>query len=167
MPSNPPERSVWRKQKLLLPALSDTDDYNSTASSTSYSLFQPSTRNRSSSSGGSSSNRSSSKGRRSRTTSSSNSGARSSTAEGVGDEEQRGAAGLGSTSSIDSQGSASTSSSSSSSNVPAGMRECRYWHEITRSHWHNRLGNLLLLQPTGREVCGAPATVACASQIVL
>jgi hypothetical protein len=32
------------------------------------------------------------------------------------------------------------------------MREVRYWHEITRSHWHNRLGNLLLLQPTGREV---------------
>jgi hypothetical protein len=39
--------------------------------------------------------------------------------------------------------------------VPAGMRETRYWHEITRSHWHNRLGNLLLLQPSGREVsCG-------------
>jgi hypothetical protein len=32
------------------------------------------------------------------------------------------------------------------------MREVRYWHEITRSHWVNRLGNLVLLQPSGQQV---------------
>jgi hypothetical protein len=46
----------------------------------------------------------------------------------------------------------SASASRSSSNVPHGMREVRYWHEITRSHWVNRLGNLVLLQPSGQQV---------------
>jgi hypothetical protein len=55
----------------------------------------------------------------------------------------------GTSSSLDSS---SNSSSTGGSSVPPGMREVRYWHEITRSHWHNRLGNLVLLQPSGHQV---------------
>jgi hypothetical protein len=29
---------------------------------------------------------------------------------------------------------------------------CPVRHEITRAHWHNRLGNQVLLQPSGHEV---------------
>jgi hypothetical protein len=58
-----------------------------------------------------------------------------------------------------------SSSSSSSSNVPQGMREVRYWHEITRSHWVNRLGNLVLLQPSGQQV--RAGDVVCTIRVVL
>jgi hypothetical protein len=57
-------------------------------------------------------------------------------------------------SNVDALGAAGGSSVTSSSNVPPGMREVRYWHEITRSHWVNRLGNLVLLQPSGQQVRG-------------
>jgi hypothetical protein len=51
----------------------------------------------------------------------------------------------------DGSGAASTSGSSSSSGVvPPGMREVRYWFEVQRSHWRNRLGNLVLLQSTAQ-----------------
>jgi hypothetical protein len=57
----------------------------------------------------------------------------------------------GSSDAIGQEGSGSSSSSSSSvAAVPPGMREVRYWFEVQRSHWRNRLGNLVLLQSTAQ-----------------
>ena len=44
----------------------------------------------------------------------------------------------------------SSSGSSGGTNVVPGMREVKYWFEVQRSHWRNRLGNLVLLQPAAQ-----------------
>lgn len=148
---------MWRKQKLLLPELSE--EQLASSMHTSPSFFSPTTR-RSSGSGSSrtasagscssrSSNSRSSRGKTTSTSSLSSSDALSSTASLSADD-----ASSNSRSSVDglAPSDAASSRGSSSSSVPEGKREVRYWHEITRSHWHNRLGNLVLLQPSGPEV---------------
>uniref|UniRef100_A0A383VA23 GmrSD restriction endonucleases N-terminal domain-containing protein n=1 Tax=Tetradesmus obliquus TaxID=3088 RepID=A0A383VA23_TETOB len=137
VPTQPPKGSQWRRQKLLLPALSD-DEAAAAASSSSTSTYHSLIYQRGKGSGGSGG---SSRRSRSRTSSTSSSAASGSLAVSSGDE-------ASASSNADSQGAAG---SSSSSNVPPGMREVLYWHEMTRSHWVNRLGNLVLLQPSGQQ----------------
>lgn len=154
VPTHPPEGSQWRKQKLLLPALSESEQAAAGATGSSSQpgyagLFQPA-RGRSSS-GGSSSKSGGSRSSRGRTSSSmatassAPSPTSSAAATVYGDETAEAA---GSSSAV----TGASSGSGSCNTVPSGMREVRYWHEITRSHWHNRLGNLVLLQPSGHEV---------------
>ncbi|WIA30905.1 hypothetical protein OEZ86_000957 [Tetradesmus obliquus] len=140
VPTQPPKGSQWRRQKLLLPALSDDEAAAAAAaSSSSTSTYHSLIYQRGKGSGGSGG---SSRRSRSRTSSTSSSAASSSLAVSSGDEASAG-------SNADTHGAAGTSSSSS--NVPPGMREVLYWHEMTRSHWVNRLGNLVLLQPSGQQ----------------
>lgn len=140
VPTQPPKGSQWRRQKLLLPALSDDEAAAAAAaSSSSHSTYHSLIYQRGKGSGGSGG---SSRRSRSRTSSTSSSAASSSLAVSSGDEASAG-------SNADTHGAAGTSSSSS--NVPPGMREVLYWHEMTRSHWVNRLGNLVLLQPSGQQ----------------
>ncbi|KAF8068268.1 hypothetical protein HT031_001955 [Scenedesmus sp. PABB004] len=134
MPTHPPEGSTWRKQKLLLPALSEEQlaaGGGPGASGGGYATFAAG-RTRGSSGGASRGSRSS----RGRTTTSSSGAGGAPPAAGA--DESAG-------------GDAAAAGAGGGAGVPPGMREVRFWHEITRSHWHARLGNLILLQPSGQE----------------
>jgi hypothetical protein len=134
LPLHVPEGSLWRKKKLLLPRLGDGDSEGEGDGGHS--------RWTGAASGGSGGPRRGSKR---------NGGVvRSSTITSSRDGSSGAGGSRGGSSDTGDGASSKSSSSSSSADVPPGMREVKYWFEVQRSHWRNRLGNLVLLQPAAQ-----------------